>query len=163
MVQSKQFLHQIIVPSAIQNRHFELVDVTQWVEFARYTTGQKCIKITLDIAMHRYGNLLEVGNRENVEQVHEHHNRLVHLFRCVVGNDHIRRKEEQFVLETVDEQKPCFRCSVTPRVHQKIVNLKGAAVALTHTINHRGQLAVTVSLVEILNMQVVGDALDFVT
>jgi len=111
--------------------------------------------------MHRYGNLLEIGNRENVKQVHEHHNRLVDLFRRVTSDHHIRRKEEQLVLEAVDEQKPSFRCSIAPRVHQKIVNLKGATVGFGHLVDHRGQLAVTVGLVEILEVQVSGDALNF--
>ena len=113
--------------------------------------------------MHRYGNLLKVGDCQRVKQVHQHHDGLVDFFWCVSGNDHIRREEEQLVLKAVDEQKPRFRCTVTPRVHQKIVNLKGTAVALGHLINQRGKLAVTVGLVEILDVQVVGDTLDFVT
>ena len=70
-------------------------------------------------------------------------------------------EEEQFILEAVNQKQTRFRRSITPRVHQKVVNLKGAAVALVHTFNHRCQLAVTVCLVEILDAQVVGDALDF--
>ena len=95
--------------------------------------------------------------------MHEHHDGLVDFFGRVASNHHIRCEEKQLVLKAVDEQKPSLRCSITPRVHQKIVNLKGAAVALGHLINQHGQLAVTVSLVEILDVQVVGDALDFVT
>ena len=95
-----------------------------------------------------------------MKQVHEHHDGLVDLFWCVTSNHHVRREEEQLVLEAVDEKKPRFRRSITPRVHQKIVNLKGAAVVLTHTVNQRGKLAVAVSLVEILEVQVVCDTLD---
>ena len=113
--------------------------------------------------MYRYGDFLKVGDCQCMEQMHEHHDGLVDFLGGVASDHHIRREEEQFVLKTVDEQKPSLRCSVTPWVHQKVVNLKGAAVALIHTVNHRCQLAVTVSLVEILDVQVVGDALDFVT
>ena len=110
--------------------------------------------------MHRDCDFLKVGNREHVKQVHQHHDGLVDLFRRVMSNHHIGRKEEQFVLETVDEKQTGLWCTVAPRVHQKVVNLKGAAVALRHLVDHRGKLAVTVGLVEILNVQVVGDTLD---
>lgn len=80
--------------------------MAQWVKFTRYSTGQKCIKIALDIAVHRHDDFLKVGNREDMKQVHEHHNRLVDFFRRVTSNHHVRREEEQLVLEAVNQKQP---------------------------------------------------------
>ena len=85
---------------------------------------------------------------------------LVDFLGRMVGNDYVGvRKNNSSSKQSMSKS----RASGAPssKVHQKIVNLKGAAVRFRHHSRHGSQLAVAVSLVEILEVQVGSDALDF--